>query len=285
MSDSEDSGSKITINQAVDKLSQQLGQVSASIKKIDQRISVLETPKEPFGAGFGYVDKDHVYMKHKKGSHEGEDEDEFFNKKNYNASKQAVPVEDFSQDYELLRKSLDSVKVDKQFTFIREISGIKCEDQKAYNVISKCANLAETVIKLVQGIPAHEVSPDRLNNIFLCGVAQLAYLRDEAASLFVKGEYGDNAARLYRHMQKSTVINPSSVEVLKSAVQLAAIQDQEKSNQYSRGRGGYSRSYRGGGGGYRGNNFRGGYNRFNNRSVSDNRDYQYNNNNSASADN
>jgi hypothetical protein len=76
-------------------------------------------------------------------------------------------------------------------------------------------------VKLTQDIQPEQITEDRLNQLFLCAIAQLAYLREETASLFVKGEYGENTARLYRHMQRSTVLNKDSVDRLVDAVNLA----------------------------------------------------------------
>ena len=168
-------------------------------------------------------------------------------------------------DYEQLRKSLEGQKLDKRLTFVRERAGIKREDQKSFNVISKCATIAESVVKLTENLTVADVTSDRLNQIYLCGVAQLAYLREETAALFVKGEYGDNTARIYRHMQKSSVLNAKSVERLRSAVTLAAAKQETPTTDFSRDRG----SFRSRGGFYRGGrgNFRGyyrGQNNYNN---------------------
>jgi hypothetical protein len=57
--------------------------------------------------------------------------------------------------------------------------------------------------------------------------------------LFIKGEYGQNTARLYRNIQKHSTLSPESVEFLKSAVQLSSLQEQQAKPR-GRGRGGSS---------------------------------------------
>ncbi len=56
----------------------------------------------------------------------------------------------------------------KKITLTREHAGVKREDQRIYNIIAKCANVAETIIKLVQNTDLEEITEHTLNNIFLC---------------------------------------------------------------------------------------------------------------------
>lgn len=177
-------------------------------------------------------------------------------------------VDGLLQDFEQLRKSLERIKIDKKLTFSRERTGIKREDQRTFNVICKCATIAETVAKIVQSLEPKDVTTEQLDQIFLCAATQLGYLREESAALFVKGEYGPTTARLYRHMTKHTVMNPENVEILRSAAQLAAIQDQfsgnRNSNTRGRGRGVWRGNYYGQG---QGNTWRNPFARYSNRGV------------------
>ncbi len=127
------------------------------------------------------------------------------------------------QDYDQLKRSLERVQVDKKITFTRDRTGVKREDQRTYNIIAKCANFAEIIIKLVQNTDPGQITEHTLNNIFLCRAAQLRYLREEAANLFVKSEYGPEAARLYRGVQKHGPLTANGVELLSNVVQLANV--------------------------------------------------------------
>ncbi len=137
------------------------------------------------------------------------------------------------QDYDQLNRSLERVQVDKKITFTRDRTGVKREDQRTYNIIAKCANFAEIIIKLVQNTDPGQITEHTLNNIFLCRAAQLGYLRGEAANLFVKGEYGLEAARLYRVVQKHGPLTTNRVELLSNVVQLANVKEYQQKQQKS----------------------------------------------------
>ena len=104
-----------------------------------------------------------------------------------------------------------------------------------FNTICKCATIAETQMKLLCSVSTETVTNQQLDDLFVTAYAQNLYLREELASLYIKADYGDNTARMYKSLQKGQIFRPQQVEVLKSAVQLASVQHQP--NQQGQGRG------------------------------------------------
>ncbi len=143
------------------------------------------------------------------------------------------PADGHLQHYDQLKRSLDSIQVDKKITFTRDRTGVKREDQRTYNIIGKCANFAETITKIVQNTDPEQITEHTQNHIFLCGAAQLGYLGEEAANLFVKGEYGPEAARLYRGVQNLCPLTANRVELLSNVIQLANVREQQQQQQKS----------------------------------------------------
>ncbi len=124
--------------------------------------------------------------------------------------------------------------MDNKITFTRDSTGVKRED---HNIIAKCANFAEMIFKLVQNTDHEQIIEHTLNNIFQCGAIQLGYLCEEAANLFVKGEYGPEAARLYRGVQLHCPLTANRVELLLNVVQLVNVKEHQQQQQKSaRGR-------------------------------------------------
>ena len=137
--------------------------------------------------------------------------------------------------YDMIRDSVSRTKLNPCWTFKRERSGIKREDQKHFNTICKCATIAETQMKLLCSVSTETVTNQQLDDLFVTAYAQNLYLREELANLYIKADYGDNTARMYKSLQKGQIFCPQKVEVLKSAVQLASMQQQP--NQQGQGRG------------------------------------------------
>ena len=62
-------------------------------------------------------------------------------------------------------------------------SGIKKEDQKALNVISKCSKYTETDLKLIS--KSQDGPPLDIEQLLVWLIAEINYLQDEYAALFV----------------------------------------------------------------------------------------------------
>ena len=248
---------KFKFEESLSKLTESVSSLTTAVGSVHQRLDKIEERSSAESSLFGHK----PYRAHDLDSHTGprgyrgpeSDQD--------NASPvSAIDFEEVLLDYEQLRKSLESQKVDKSLTFVRERTGIKRDDQKTFNVINKCAGIAECVVKLTQNVEPEQVNAERLNKLFLCAVAQLTYLREESAALFVRSEYGDNTAKFFRHMQRSTVLNKNSVDRLVDAVSLAnAKHEVNQSDFNSRDRPSYRGNYRGN---YR-SNYRGNYRGYN----------------------
>ncbi len=143
-------------------------------------------------------------------------------------------VKGILQDYEQLRRSLERMQIDKSITFVRDQQGIKREDQRHFNVIAKCSGFGETIAKLVSNVDPDQISEHTLNNIFLCASAQLAYLTEENANLYIKGQLGPEVATMMRGVLKSMLQwQHKTIEGLSSEVQLAAVKEQQKQSKFT----------------------------------------------------
>lgn len=269
MSDSEEPAKKPSLETTVDNLSRQVSQLAVSVGAVLGRLdSIEEKAAQARNSPDCYLPSSSRHatlsVQHGRSMAQISAADQFAG--NTAREVPSVDADGLAQDFDQLKRSVERVQIDKRLTFSRDKTGIKREDQRAYNVIAKCATFAETVVKLTQNLDPPDVSEEILNNIFLCAVAQLGYLREESASLFVKGEYGNTTARLYRHLQKHTTLNPESVETLRSAVQLAAFHETQPNTGRGRGRGG--NNWRGGNFGQQQRGYRGdSYSKFTGRSV------------------
>ena len=125
--------------------------------------------------------------------------------------------------YDMIRDSVSCTKLNPCWTFKRERSGIKREDQKLFKSICKCATIAETQMKLLCSVSPETVTNQQLDDLFVTAYAQNLYLREELANLYIKADYGDNTARMYKSLQKGQIF------------QLASMQQQP--NQQGQGRG------------------------------------------------
>ncbi len=218
----------------LDTVSHQLTGLVERLAGVEERLSKLEVSQNrpddeaPWRAGSRQPDQ--ARNAHGGGNHSKSNLEDF-----------QCPADGLLRDYDQLKRSLERVQVDKEITFTRDRTGVKRVDHRTYNIIAKCANFAETIIKIVQNTDPQQITENTLNNIFLCGAAHLGYLREEAANLFIKGEYGTEADRLYRGVQKHSPITANRVGLLSNVVQLANVKEQQQQQQKS-ARG----SYRGG---------------------------------------
>ena len=182
------------------------------------------------------------------------------------------------QEFEGLKRSLERIRIDSKLTFVRDRTGIRKDDQRQYNVIGKCATFAETIIKLIQTVPPSEVTEELLDQVFLCAMAQLSYLREEASNLYIKSEFGPRVSRMMRGVQRHAPLTAEKVDTLSAVVQLASAQEASRPDRdRDRNRRQWSQWQ-----GRRGQFSNNSYSKYTNRSVPNKRPETWNNNYSQS---
>ena len=138
----------------------------------------------------------------------------------------------------------NSVILDAKHKLHDDRAGIKSENLKTLNIISKCGRFAETALKILQQSKntPDETAAGELYTIFS---AQIAYLQDEYGCLFVSSLGDANTAKLFRALRKNTSsLPPDAVQDLRCAAQVAASLPQQ-SSRGGRGYSNWGRPYRG----------------------------------------
>ena len=136
-----------------------------------------------------------------------------------------------------------SVPLDNNHRLHEDRTGIKREDQKLLNVISRCGRFVETGLKILQTETSEDgaVSALRAGELYSVFCAHLAYLQDEYGCTFV-GSLGDQTtAKVFRQLRKNTsALPPDAIDDLRCAAQVAASFPQQRSAPSSNHwRGGY----------------------------------------------
>lgn len=120
-----------------------------------------------------------------------------------------------------------SVTLDSNHKLHEDRAGVRREDQKTLNVISRSGRFVETGLKIIQSANNPEsdgtLSSDKASELYTVLLAHLAYLQDEYGCVFV-GSLGDQTtAKIFRQLRKNTSALPSdAIADLRAAAQVAA---------------------------------------------------------------
>ena len=147
----------------------------------------------------------------------------------------ARPESDIQCDFKALKDSLVKVRLHSDLCVNDSRTGIKREDQGAYDVLVKAARYVETSLKVLDNIQqAGDVTQQDLENLALCGLAQVRYLQDEYSALVVQGTCSKDIGRLFRSFRRNTSgLTEDAIDDLRNASQVAAaMQPQQNSQQY-----------------------------------------------------
>ena len=99
---------------------------------------------------------------------------------------------------------------------------IKRKDQQTLNVISKCGQYVETVLKLLS--QSKENQPLDNEPILTTLTAYIHYLQDEYSALLVKEMFDDSTARLFLSLQKgNSGFDQQSINNVRIAAELSGI--------------------------------------------------------------
>ena len=117
--------------------------------------------------------------------------------------------------------------------------GVKRSDQPLISLISNVAKYAETGLKVIQA-PLHSGSALKLQDLLTVLSALVQSLQEEHAAVVVQGTFGDNVARFFRSLQRSSGFNKKSLENLRAAASIASVYRPQRRGQafgYQGGRG------------------------------------------------
>ena len=91
---------------------------------------------------------------------------------------------EIQEKFNVIKSSLDKVILSPRFKLHASRTGVKREDQRTLNVVSKCGRYVETALKLVS-----ESDDGDAAQLSIVLIAQLKYLQDEFAALLVKTKF------------------------------------------------------------------------------------------------
>ena len=147
---------------------------------------------------------------------------------------------DVQGEFAAVRECYQRVKLPSDLRLSESRTGIRREDQSAFNIASRSARYVETTLKILSLIDRQEDSNRDIDNLFTVSLAHMRYLQDEYSSLVVQGSFDHTTSRLFRQLQRQTSgLTGEAVENLHRAAGLAAVVNRAPNNSSSaRGRGG-----------------------------------------------
>lgn len=164
------------------------------------------------------------------------------------ASSMNRDLTNIQREFGVIKDALQRVKLPNDLKLEDSKQGIARNDKPKSYVISKCAQYAETSVKLLSTMLAGEPNEGDIQDLLTVQIAQMRYLQEEHALLLVNGNFGDGVGRIYRNLRKNTSqFPPEAIDALQAAVTLNT--QQESTRGSYRGRGSYQ--------GYRGRGYRG----------------------------
>ena len=121
-------------------------------------------------------------------------------------------------------------------------SDIRREDQRALNVLTKCGRYTETALRILQKIDNAADGDDLgslLKDLYVILLANIQYMKDEFAVLFVNSTTNSATAKIFRALNKNTsAFSPSVITDLRSAASVfAAGGPQTQTSNTNRGAG------------------------------------------------
>lgn len=161
------------------------------------------------------------------------------------ASPATVPGPDLQALAKQISEKYKSIHLDTNHRLHEERTGIRRDDQKQLNIISKGGRFLETAFKIIQSETSDDgsLSAIRVNELYTVLSAHLAYLQDEYGICFVQSLGDPTTAKLFRQLRKNTsALPPDAIEDLRAAAQVSAnLPQPASSGQHSTWRGSYTR--------------------------------------------
>ncbi len=168
-------------------------------------------------------------------------------------------ADDLQSEFKVIQDSYSRTRLPNDLHFVGRQKGLKAEAREVASIISNSAKSIEVTLKILADIEkqtklnsSFRVN-EALDEVLTCQIAQLRYLQEEQAALFVQGQFGKKTHTLFRQFKRHTAtLHTSDLDVLRAAAQLAAVPPEPQapaSGFRGRGRGGFGFRGQGGFGG------------------------------------
>ena len=151
-----------------------------------------------------------------------------------------VNTEQINADYQSIVDSLQKIRLPSSLKVnIGQGRGIKRDDQPMVNILRKCGQFAETLIKLLSQLSEDKVTEEDLKDLFVLALTQLRYVQDKYTVVTLQGTFGKKVANLYENIEHNPgAYRQQNLEAVRAAVGLVAAEQQH--NQQPRGAFGYT---------------------------------------------
>lgn len=156
-----------------------------------------------------------------------------------------VNAAEVQRDFEVIKNSLQRVRLPNNVRVFDSKSGIKKDCQPTLSVVSKCARYSETAIKqllvLIGDCEAGRVvNSDQLQTLFTILQAEVCYLQGECSALIVRSSFDTDTAAIFKWFEGNHgALNERSMTNLQRAAEITAAAGRglAQSSSYTRGRG------------------------------------------------
>ncbi len=137
---------------------------------------------------------------------------------------------DIQAEFRSVQDAYARVRLSNDLHFVGSQKGLRAESREVAAIISNSARYTEVSLEvLLELLRQSKANPGfhinkALDEVVMCQVAQLKYLQEEQAALFVQGQFGKKTHTLFRQFNHhTTAFNSSDIEVLRAATQLASV--------------------------------------------------------------
>jgi len=126
------------------------------------------------------------------------------------------------EQFDCVKQTVDKVLLPPHLKLHESRTGIRRENQKTLNVISKCGRYVETCFKLLSQIKENE--PSDLGPVYITLAAQINYLQKEYGSLVVNSNFDEPTANIFRCLQgNASGFDRETLNNIRVAAELSSI--------------------------------------------------------------
>ncbi len=126
------------------------------------------------------------------------------------------------EQFDCVKQTVDRVLLPPHLKLHESRTGIRRENQKTLNVISKCGRYVETCFKLLSQIKENE--PSDLGPVYITLAAQINYLQKEYGSLVVNSNFDEPTANIFRCLQgNASGFDQETLNNIRVAAELSSI--------------------------------------------------------------
>ena len=116
-------------------------------------------------------------------------------------------IGDIQSTFQNIKDNIQGIRLPNDHKLQDSRSGIKRQDQTAFNNLSKCGRYVETGLKLLFKLKEPPEDPNVaaiFQDIYVVLLANLRYLQDEYSALLVSGTVNQETARIFRALNRNT---------------------------------------------------------------------------------